>query len=686
MPLKLSIKKKLASRSDRVKCVDMHPDKPWVLSALYNGNVFIWNYSTQSQVKSFEVTDQPVRCAKFVVRKQWIVCGCDDMCVRVFNYNTLEKVTEFEAHVDYIRYLEVHPTAPYVLTASDDMTIKLWDWERGWSNTHIFEGHAHYVMMVKFNPKDHNTFASASLDRTIKVWSLGSPIPNFSLEGHERGVNCIDYYQGGDKPYLISGADDSLIKIWDYQTKSCVQTLEGHTNNVSAVCFHASLPLILSACEDGSVRIWHSTTYRLETTLNYGLERCWTLAVAKGSSKIAAGYDEGTIVVKLGHEVPVISMDKNGKVVMAINNDIVSTTVRGTGKTATDGEVLSLSTKDLGACEVYPQSLHHNSNGRFVGVCGDGEYIIYTSQALRNKSFGSALDFSWSSQGTGDYAVRESSSSIKVFKNFKEVHAFRPSFSAEGLFGGRMICIQGSDFVVFYDWEHARVVRRIDVAPKHVYWSDSGEYILLACEDSYFVLQVDHDAIADALASGEADPEDGIEEGFELIHEVAEKVRSGQWVGDCFLYTNNSGRLNYFVGGEVMTVCHLDKTYYVAGYVAKENRVYLVDKSRKFISYELLETVMQYQTAVVRRDFDEANDVLVKVPKEHYNAIARFLESQGFKEEAMQVTDDPDQKFDLALELNKFDEALNIMKTSIAPEGESSTETQGRWKSSVIWR
>lgn len=46
--------------------------------------------------------------------------------------------------------------------------------------------------------------------------------------------------------------------------------------------------------------------------------------------------------------------------------------------------------------------------GRFIVVCGDGEYIIYTSQALRNKSFGSALDFVWSAVGTGDYAIRES--------------------------------------------------------------------------------------------------------------------------------------------------------------------------------------------------------------------------------------------------------------------------------------
>lgn len=49
---------------------------------------------------------------------------------------------------------------------------------------------------VAFNPKDTNTFASASLDRTIKVWSVGQPTPNFTLEGHEKGVNCVDYFNG----------------------------------------------------------------------------------------------------------------------------------------------------------------------------------------------------------------------------------------------------------------------------------------------------------------------------------------------------------------------------------------------------------------------------------------------------------------------------------------------------------
>jgi len=682
MPLRLEIKKLLMSRSERVKSCDLHPDEPWVLSALYTGHLFIWNYITQTVVKSFEATDQPIRCAKFITRKQWVICGADDMMIRVFNFNTLEKVREFEAHIDYIRYIDVHPTQPYVISSSDDMQIKLWDWERGWSNTQTFEGHAHYVMQVKFNPKDSNTFASASLDKSVKVWSIGSPLPNYSLEGHERGVNCIDYYLGGDKPYLVSGADDKCVKIWDYQTKSCVQTLEGHTSNVSAVCFHPKLPIILSGSEDGTIRMWHSTTYRLETTLNYGMERCWTLAVTHASNKVAVGYDEGTIVITLGQEMPVVSIDNSGKVLMANNNEILSCSMRGVAsQNLGDGEVIEFQTKDLGSCEIFPQRIMHNSNGRFVAVCGDGEYIIYTAQALRNKSFGSGLDFVWSSDGTGDYAVRETSSRIRVFKNFKETQSFKPPFSAEALFGGNLIGIAGNDFIVFYDWAECSLIMRIDVAPESIFWSQDGEHVVLACSDSFFVLRCDLASIADAFANGRASPEDGVEAAFTLLHEIGEKVQSGQWVGGCFLYTNSANRLNYYVGGEVMTLSHLDRQMFLMGFVAKENRVFLIDKNRTIVSYELLESVLQYQTAVVRQDFDLANNLLETIPRERYNDISRFLESQGHKEFALHVADDPDQRIELALQLGKLEMALEIMQKEIVPKvAPDDTETQSRWK------
>ena len=79
-------------------------------------------------------------------------------------------MTEFEAHEDYIRSLAVHPTLPYVISASDDKVLKVWDWTNGWSSIQSFEDHSHYVMQVALNPNDESSFASASLDGTLKVF------------------------------------------------------------------------------------------------------------------------------------------------------------------------------------------------------------------------------------------------------------------------------------------------------------------------------------------------------------------------------------------------------------------------------------------------------------------------------------------------------------------------------------
>lgn len=131
-----------------------------------------------------------------------------------------------------------------------------------------FKGHSDYVMKVTFNPKDPNTFASASSDSTIKMWSINNPLPNFTLEGHREGVNDIDFYHGLDKPFLISGSDDKSVKIWDYLLKSCVHTIERHTYSVTSVAFLPGVPFFVSGSEDG---IYILVYWRREFRL-YGLK------------------------------------------------------------------------------------------------------------------------------------------------------------------------------------------------------------------------------------------------------------------------------------------------------------------------------------------------------------------------------------------------------------------------------
>lgn len=672
MPLRLEIKRKLAQRSERVKSVDLHPTEPWILASLYSGTVCIYDYLSQTMIKSFEVTDLPVRSAKFIARKQWVVAGADDMFIRVYNYNTMDKVTIFEAHADYIRCVAVHPTLPYVLSSSDDLLIKLWDWDKGWTCTQIFEGHSHYVMQVTFNPKDTNTFASASLDRTIKIWNLGSPDPNFTLDDHMKGVNCVDYFTGGDKPYLITGSDDQTAKVWDYQTKSCVQTLEGHTHNVSSVCFHPELPIIFTGSEDGTVRIWHATTYRLENTLNYGLERVWALGCMRGSRRVVIGFDEGTIMVKIGRDEPVASMDNSGKIIWAKHNEIQTVNIRSVGADyeVTDGERLPLAVKELGTCDLYPQSLKHNSNGRSVVVCGDGEYIIYTSLAWRNRSFGSALEFVWSSDA--EYAVRESTSRIKIFsKTFQEKKNIRPTFSAEHIYGGALLAICSNDFICFYDWAECRLIRRIDVNVKNLYWADSGDLVAIASDSTFYILKYNRDTVVSHFNSGMPSDEQGVEDAFELLHEINERVRTGIWVGDCFIYNNSSWRLNYCVGGEVTTMFHLDRPMYLLGYLASQSRVYLIDKEFNVMGYTLLLNLIEYKTLVMRGDFQRASEILPLIPQEHYNSVARFLEARGMLEDALEVATDPDYRFDLAIQLGRLGTAKEIA---------SEVQSETKWK------
>jgi coatomer subunit beta' len=67
------------------------------------------------------------------------------------------------------------------------------------------------------------------------------------------------------------------------------------------------------------------------------------------------------------------------------------------------------------------------------------------------------------------YAVRESSSRIKLFKAFKEKNVgIRMSFAAEGIFGGALLGVKSSGFLCFYDWETGVCVRRVDVVAKNV--------------------------------------------------------------------------------------------------------------------------------------------------------------------------------------------------------------------------
>jgi coatomer subunit beta' len=131
-----------------------------------------------------------------------------------------------------------------------------------------------------------------------------------------------------------------------------LQTLKGHTSNVSSVAFHPELPIILTGSEDGTVKIWHATTYRLETSISYGMEHVWAIGVTRGINAVAAGHDEGVVLINMGNEEPVVSMDGSGRIIFAQHNDIQTAVIKALGAdyTVVDGERLPLPVKVRSAC------------------------------------------------------------------------------------------------------------------------------------------------------------------------------------------------------------------------------------------------------------------------------------------------------------------------------------------------
>ena len=136
-------------------------------------------------------------------------------------------------------------------------------------------------------------------------------------------------------------------------------------------------------------------------------------------------------------------------------------------------------------------------------------------------------------------------------------------------------------------------------------------------------------------------------------------MQSAKWVGDVCIYAT-ANRLQYVVGDQPYTITHIDSGYYLLGYIARDGRIYLADKDANVISYALSLAFVEYQTVVLRGDLDAAEEVLSTIPADQMPKVARFLDGQGLKEKALEVATDPEQRFDLALQVGKLDVASSL--------------------------
>lgn len=70
--------------------------------------------------------------------------------------------------------------------------------------------------------------------------------------------------------------------------------------------------------------------------------------------------------------------------------------------------------------------------------------------------------------------------------------------------------------------------------------------------------------------------------------------------------------------------------------------------------------MVNFQAAILADDIHGAKAYFREVPESQHSKLAKFLEANNQVEFAFEVTPDKDHKFDLALALNKVEDAFQI--------------------------
>ncbi len=158
-------------------------------------------------------------------------------------------------------------------------------------------GHDGVICDLAWSP-DGNTLASASRDRTIRLWNTDPWGLRDTLSGHTSWVKSLDW--SADSGLLASGSRDQSVRIWDLREGGCDSYRHG--DQIECVAWSPSRSLLASGGRDGAVYLWDAAERRVAAA-HIAHERGVTaLAWSSDGTSLATASKDGTIRIWRPHD------------------------------------------------------------------------------------------------------------------------------------------------------------------------------------------------------------------------------------------------------------------------------------------------------------------------------------------------------------------------------------------------
>lgn len=194
-------------------------------------------------------------------------------------------------HPELVFSVAFSPDGQIAATASKDKTIKLWDAESG-RELRTLTGHTEWVNQIAFSP-DGKILVSAARDNTVKIWNVESGRLIKTLPEQTDWIMSVAFSPDGK--FLAGGGRDRTVKIWNAASGEVIKTLTGHAETVRSVAFSPDGKTLASADDDKIIKLWNAETGREIKTLTGHAAGVGAVAFSPDGKSLASGSSDKTV-------------------------------------------------------------------------------------------------------------------------------------------------------------------------------------------------------------------------------------------------------------------------------------------------------------------------------------------------------------------------------------------------------